>query len=49
MKGSMLSREDRRLREAAIDPEGDPIEAMMEVSRRAQRRREEQERKRQQP
>jgi Fe2+ transport system protein FeoA len=27
--------EDRRLRELGIDPDGDPIEIMMEVRRRA--------------
>ena len=31
--------EDRRLREMGIDPEGDPIDIMMEVRRRVKQRR----------
>ena len=38
--------EDRRLREMGIDPDGDPIDIMMEVRRRALAREEE---KRQKP
>ena len=30
--------EDRRLREMGIDPDGDPIDIMMEVRRRARER-----------
>ena len=39
---SWCTSEDRRLPEVGMDAEGDPIETMMEVSRRAQSRREEQ-------
>lgn len=31
--------EDRRLREMGIDPDGDPVEIMLEVRRRAELRR----------